>query len=56
VCTAQNGGWFRDRSFNIAVAWPIFDGLRAKGAIDLAAAQARLADLQLAQTREKVAS
>ena len=56
VCTEQNGGWFRDRSFGIQVAWPIFDGLRAKGAIDLASAQARLADLQLAQTRERIAS
>jgi outer membrane protein TolC len=56
VCTAQNGGWFRDRSFAISVGIPIFDGLRAKGAIDLASAQARLADLQLTQTRERVAS
>jgi len=56
VCTAQNGGWFRDRSFGVAIAWPIFDGLRAKGAIDLAQAQARLADLELARTRERMAS
>lgn len=56
VCTSQNGGWFRDKSFAITVGIPIFDGLRAKGAIDLASAQARLADLQLAQTRERVAS
>jgi outer membrane protein len=56
ICTAQNGGWFRDKSFAISIALPIFDGLRAKGAIDLASAQARLADLQLAQTRERVAS
>jgi outer membrane protein TolC len=56
VCTSQNGGWFRDKSFNITVGIPIFDGLRAKGNIDLAQAQARLADLQLAQTRERVAS
>ena len=56
VCTLQNGGWFRDKSFAISVGLPIFDGLRAKGAIDLASAQARLADLQLAQTRERVAS
>lgn len=56
VCTSQNGGWFRDRSFAITVGIPLFDGLRAKGAIDLASAQARLADLQLAQTRERVAS
>jgi outer membrane protein TolC len=56
VCTSQNGGWFRDKSFAISIGLPIFDGLRAKGAIDLASAQARLADLQLAQTRERVAS
>jgi outer membrane protein len=56
VCTQQNGGWFRDRSFGIAIGLPIFDGLRAKGAIDLANAQARLADLQLRQTRERVES
>ena len=56
VCTRQNGGWFRDRSFGVTVALPIFDGLRAKGAIDLASAQARLADLELARTRERIAS
>lgn len=56
VCTAQNGGWFGDKSFGIQVGLPLFDGFRAKGAIDLASAQARLADLQLAQTRESVAS
>jgi len=56
ACTKQNGGWFGDKSFAVSVGVPIFDGLRAKGAIDLAAAQARLADVQLAQTRERVAS
>lgn len=56
VCTAQNGGWFSDKSFGVQIGVPIFDGLRAKGAIDLAGAQARLADIQLAQTRERVAS
>jgi outer membrane protein TolC len=56
VCTSQNGGWFNDRSMGISLSLPIFDGLRAKGAIDLAAAQARLADLQLVQVREQVAS
>jgi outer membrane protein TolC len=56
VCTAQNGGWFGDKSFGFQVGFPLFDGFRAKGAIDLAQAQARLADLQLAQTREMVAS
>ena len=56
VCTQQNGGWFRDKSLAISIGLPIFDGLRAKGNIDLASAQARLADLQLTQTRERVAS
>ncbi len=56
ICTSQNGGWFRDRSFGVSIGLPIFDGLRAKGAIDLANAQARLADLQLRQTRERVES
>lgn len=56
VCTRQNGGWFGDRSFGIAVGLPIFDGFRARGQIRLASAQARVADLQLAQTRERVAS
>jgi outer membrane protein TolC len=56
VCTRQNGGWFGDKSFGVTIGIPIFDGLRAKGAIDLAQAQARLADLQLAQTRERVES
>jgi outer membrane protein TolC len=56
VCTRQNGGWFGDKSFGVSIGVPIFDGFRAKGAIDLANAQARLADLQLAQTRERVES
>ena len=56
VCTSQNGGWFRDKSLAFSIGLPLFDGLRAKGAIDLASAQARLADLTLAQTRERVAS
>lgn len=56
VCSAQNGGWFGDRSFGVQIGFPLFDGFRARGAIELANAQARLADLQLAQTRESVAS
>ncbi|MDF1504731.1 TolC family protein [Roseisolibacter sp. H3M3-2] len=51
----QNNGFFADRSFRVDVAWPLFDGLRAKGNLDLAQAQARTAELQLAQTRERVA-
>ena len=56
-CTAaiQNGGWFSDRLLGVNVSWPIFDGLRAKGNIDLAQAQTRIAELQLAQERENAA-
>lgn len=53
VC--QNNGWFADRSFGLQVAWPLFDGLRSKGAIDLAQAQEKLAQIQLDQEREVVA-
>jgi outer membrane protein TolC len=55
VCTQQNGGWFSDRSLAFTVSWPIFDGLRAKANVDLARAQARLADIALAEERENVA-
>ena len=48
----QNNGWFPDRSFGIQFIWPLFDGLRAKGAIDVAQAQAHIADLQVHQARE----
>jgi outer membrane protein TolC len=49
----QNNGWFPDRTFNVQFTWPLFDGLRAKGAIDVAQAQARVADLQVRQAREQ---
>lgn len=48
----QNNGWFPDRSFGLQFSWPLFDGLRAKGAIDVAQAQAHIADLQVQQARE----
>lgn len=51
----QNNGWFPDRSFNVQFTWPLFDGMRAKGAIDLAQAQAKVADLQVRQVREQAA-
>jgi outer membrane protein TolC len=51
VC--QNNGWFPDRNFGIQMSWPLFDGLRAKGQIDLAQAQAKVADVQLRQVRER---
>ena len=53
VC--QNGGWFDDRSMGINFSWPVFDGLRAKSALELARAQNRIADLELRQGREQVA-
>jgi outer membrane protein len=56
LCTAQNGGWFSDQSFGFTVSFPVFDGLLSKGNIDLAGAQARVAEAQLAQTREQVSN
>jgi len=50
----QNNGWFADRNFGLQISWPVFDGLRAKGNIDLAQAQRRVAEVQLSQAREKV--
>lgn len=54
ACTRQNGGWFPDRSMAFTISLPLFDGFRAKGNIDLARAQARLAELDLAQERERI--
>ncbi|MFN8580050.1 MAG: TolC family protein [Gemmatimonadaceae bacterium] len=51
VC--QNNGWFADRSFAVQFSWNLFDGLRTKGAVDQARAQAQVADLQLAQARRQ---
>lgn len=48
----QQNGWYPDQSFGFFFNWPLFDGLRAKGAIDLAQAQAQLADLELRRVRE----
>jgi outer membrane protein TolC len=50
----QNNGWFADRNFGVQIQWPLFDGLRAKGNVDLAQAQRRVAELQLSQEREQV--
>ena len=52
VC--QNGGWFSDRQAGVNISMPVFDGFRVKSNLDLAQAQARLADLQLRQQREAV--
>jgi outer membrane protein TolC len=51
----QNGGWFGDRTMGLNFSWPLFDGLRAKGAMDLAQAQLEVAEIALAQEREAVA-
>jgi outer membrane protein TolC len=51
----QNNGWFRDESFGLNVSWPIFDGLRAKGEMQLASAQAHIAELQWRLREEQVA-
>ena len=51
----QNGGWFEDRSMGLQFSWPVFDGLRAKSAIQLARAQTRIAELELRREREQVA-
>ena len=53
VC--QNGGWFEDRNMGIQFSWPLFDGLRAKSALQLARAQTRIAELELRIERERVA-
>lgn len=52
VC--QNGGWFEDRSLGLQFSWPVFDGLRARSAIELARANTRIAELELRQERERV--
>ncbi|HEX7122162.1 MAG TPA: TolC family protein [Gemmatimonadaceae bacterium] len=54
VC--QNNGWYPDRSFGLQVQWPIFDGFRAKGSLDLAAANERVARSQLELARETAAA
>ena len=48
----QNNGWFPDRNFTLTFSWNVFDGLRAKGNLDLAQAQAEIADISLTQARE----
>ena len=51
----QNNGWYPDRQFGMQVQWFLFDGLRAKGSVDLAQANERIARTQLEQQREAVA-
>ena len=52
VCTQQNGGWFSDRSLQLAVSMPLFDGNRARNDLRQVRAQARIADLQAQQALE----
>jgi outer membrane protein len=52
VCTQQNGGWFTDRSLQLAMSWPVFDGNRARNDVRQARAQAAIADLQAQQAWE----
>lgn len=53
--TCQNNGWFPDRNFAVNFSWNVFDGLRAKGNLDLAQAQSKIADITLNQVREQAA-
>jgi outer membrane protein len=50
----QNGGFFSDQQLGLNVSFPLFDGFRVKSNVDLAKAQARLAELELRQQREAV--
>lgn len=50
----QNGGFFADRQAGLNVSFPLFDGFRVRANVELAQAQARLAELQLQQQREAV--
>ena len=52
VCTQQNGGWFTDRSLQLALSWPLFDGNRARNDLRQVRAQASMADLQAQQAWE----
>ncbi|HJU89632.1 MAG TPA: TolC family protein, partial [Gemmatimonadaceae bacterium] len=52
----NNGGWFEDRFLGVNVSWPLFDGLRTKGNLDLTQAQRRLAEAELTREREAVAT
>lgn len=52
VCTQQNGGWFSDRSLQLALNWPVWDGNRARNDLRQVRAQAAIADLQAVQAAE----
>ncbi|HEX5872404.1 MAG TPA: TolC family protein, partial [Longimicrobium sp.] len=52
VCTQQNGGWFSDRSLQLTLSWPVWDGNRARNDLRQVRAQAAIADLQAVQAAE----
>jgi len=52
VCTQQNGGWFSDRSVQLVVNWPVFDGLRGRGDVRQARAGQFVAETQARQALE----
>jgi outer membrane protein TolC len=52
VCTQQNGGWFSDRSLQLTVNWPVWDGNRARNDLRQVRAQAAISDLQAVQAAE----
>lgn len=52
VCTQQNGGWFSDRSLQLALNWPVWDGNRARNDLRQVRAQAAIADLLAVQAAE----
>jgi outer membrane protein TolC len=51
----NNGGFFADQQIGVQLTWALFDGLRTRGNINLARAQAQLADILLNEERETVA-
>ncbi|MEO7456971.1 MAG: TolC family protein [Gemmatimonadaceae bacterium] len=50
----QNGGFFSDRQAGLNFSFPAFDGFRIRSNVEVAAAQERIAAIQLQQQRETV--
>jgi outer membrane protein TolC len=53
--SCHNGGWFSDMNVGLNFSWPLFDGFRTKGNIELGRAQARQAEIDLAREKKNVA-
>jgi outer membrane protein TolC len=53
--SCHNGGWFSDMNVGLNFSWPLFDGFRTKGNIELGKAQARQAEIDLAREKKNVA-